>query len=155
MYIWFINSSKNMSYNTHGQSKLNKISPEYTAWNMMKQRCYNPKYPHYSYYGGKGITVCERWVTSFENFLEDMGKRPTPLHSLDRKNGELNYCKENCRWATKKEQSQNRKNVVMHTMEGLTMCGFEWSKYFGVTYQALRRYIKVHGFEKAYYHYKK
>jgi predicted DNA-binding transcriptional regulator AlpA len=78
----------------------------------MVQRCTNPNDPGYRYYGGRGITVCERWRNSFEAFLEDMGRKPSPELSLDRiDNDKLtdSYSKENCRWATKKEQNQNRR----------------------------------------------
>lgn len=82
-------------------------SPTYTTYYKMLDRCYNENNLHYDYYGGRGITVCDRWRESFENFLEDMGERPRGL-TLDRypdMNG--NYEPGNCRWATKKEQAQN------------------------------------------------
>lgn len=82
-------------------------SPEYRSWQMMKNRCLNPNARDYAYYGGRGISVCERWL-EFENFLADMGRRPTPLHTLDRKNPDGNYTPSNSRWATKQEQSRNR-----------------------------------------------
>ena len=82
-------------------------SPEYMAWQHMRGRCMNPKSKDYPYYGGRGITVAARWE-KFENFLTDMGRRPTPKHTLDRKNGDLGYSKQNCRWATRQEQARNR-----------------------------------------------
>ena len=87
-------------------------TPEYNAWQSMKQRCYNPKTTHYESYGGRGVRVCDRWLESFMNFYEDMGPKPTPTHSVDRiDNYKLidGYSKENCRWATKSEQVQNRR----------------------------------------------
>lgn len=88
---------------THGLSK----TPEYRAWASMWQRCTNPKNIRYERYGARGITVCERWER-FENFLSDMGNRPSPDHSLDRKENDGNYQPENCRWATRSEQQQNK-----------------------------------------------
>jgi len=85
---------------------------EYKTWQAIKQRCYNPKTPHYSYYGGRGLTVCARWLESPVNFYEDMGPKPSPSHSIDRiDNYKLidAYSKENCRWASKKEQVLNRR----------------------------------------------
>lgn len=90
----------------HGHSR-NVKSPEYMAWCSMKNRCSREIGKNSKYYIEKGIVVCERWINSFDNFLEDMGERPTKNHSLDRINTQEGYCKENCRWATKQEQSYN------------------------------------------------
>ena len=80
--------------------------PEWYVWGGMKQRCTQQSHKFYENYGGKGITVDPRWTehgTGFQNFLDDMGPRPSPLHDLDRKKSEKNYCKENCRWLHRKE----------------------------------------------------
>lgn len=82
-------------------------TPEYRSWQMMKNRCLNSRAGDFRYYGGRGITVCERWL-KFENFLADMGRKPSPKLTLDRKNVNKNYCKSNCRWASRATQSQNR-----------------------------------------------
>jgi hypothetical protein len=93
---------------THGQSKKNKTGA-YVSWTAMKWRCRTFSFPTYFSYRCRGITYCERWE-SFEAFLEDMGPRPKGK-SLDRVDNDLGYSKENCRWATPSEQSQNRRNV--------------------------------------------
>lgn len=90
-------------------------TPEYHAWNAMIHRCTNEKYNNYKYYGGRGIKVCKKWNNSFENFLADMGKRPSSKHSLDRINNDGNYEPSNCRWATKKQQMSNQQRTSKKT----------------------------------------
>ena len=90
----------------HGRSE----TREYARWASMRERCNNPKAHNYHLYGGRGIRVCERW-DSFENFLADMGERPSPKHSIERIDNEGNYEPSNCKWATQLEQSRNRRNT--------------------------------------------
>lgn len=94
----------------HGNTRNKQNTPEYTAWCGMFKRCNNdPKSKSWPYYTGRGITVCQRWKDSFQNFLDDMGLKPSPLHSIDRINNDGNYEPLNCKWSTKKEQSLNRR----------------------------------------------
>lgn len=91
----------------HGHT--HPCTTEYKAWDNMKSRCYDTKRHNYKNYGGRGIKVCDRWRTSFENFLSDMGRKPGPEYSIDRKNNDGNYEPGNCRWATASEQRCNQR----------------------------------------------
>jgi hypothetical protein len=93
----------------HGHARHGNTTAEYWAWAAMKQRCLNPNYHHFQNYGGRGITVCQRWIDSFDAFLADMGRRPSARHSLDRKNNDGNYDPSNSRWITAKQQATNRR----------------------------------------------
>jgi hypothetical protein len=96
---------------THGASHHNRKNTEYRIWEGMKRRCLSPKHNGFRYYGGRGITVCDRWLHSFENFLADMGPRPRGK-TLDRyPNNDGNYEPNNCRWATPHEQNMNRRKT--------------------------------------------
>lgn len=98
---------------THGESKNGTVSREYRAWSNMKRRCLDAKHPRFKDYGGRGIKVCDRWLADFSNFLADMGRCP-PGMSLDRKDNDLGYCKDNCEWASAIDQTNNaRSNIVV------------------------------------------
>jgi hypothetical protein len=99
---------------THGMTG----TAEYKAWQSLRERCFDPEHEQYHNYGGRGITVCERWQESFENFYEDMGARPGIGYSIDRKDNDGNYEPSNCRWATFQEQINNRRVSVLYDFEG-------------------------------------
>jgi hypothetical protein len=113
---------------THGMAG----TPTFTRWNNMKQRCYNPNASSYEYYGDRGITVCDRWLHSFENFLEDMGECPSDQHSIERIDNNKGYSPENCKWATAIEQGRNRRNVKLIEFEGKKLAIPEWAECTGI-----------------------
>ncbi|GEM_PF-945895 len=99
---------------THGMSR----SSEYNSWQSMRARCYNSSNPAYRHYGGRGITVCDRWMDSFENFFSDMGRKPSAKHSIERVDVDGNYEPGNCKWATDLEQGQNHQTHHLVTTDG-------------------------------------
>lgn len=128
---------------THGDSGKNR-SPEYRAWAKIKTRCYNAKQSHWPYYGGRGIQVCERWrgQNGFENFLTDMGRRPSDKHSIERDDVNGNYESDNCRWATKKEQAGNRRNTLYVVVDGKKIPLKSACVEAGVNYYSARARLK-------------
>lgn len=131
----------------HGHSHRTHATLTYNSWKAAINRCHRPKHKKFDYYGGVGISVCDRWRYSFENFLEDMGERPSKQHSLDRyPNKSGNYEPGNCRWATRKEQIENRDCTIYITFMGKKMTLIDWSLESGVNRNTLRqRYYN--GFE--------
>lgn len=112
---------------THGMTK----TPTHRIWCLMRQRCNDVNFPGYAKYGAKGIRVCERW-NSFENFLADMGEKPSPRHSIDRMNPRGNYEPGNCTWATAKQQQNNRTNNRRITFRGETLTLMQWAERLGI-----------------------
>lgn len=110
----------------HGKAR----SPIYGIWRSMRSRCENPKDAAFHNYGGRGITVCDRWQ-SFENFLADMGERPAGM-SLDRIDNDSGYAPENCRWASRARQARNSRQARLLTVDGETLALADWSDRFGV-----------------------
>lgn len=123
---------------THGLSR----SRVYSIYGSMLKRCTNPDAGNYADYGGRGITVCNRWFDSFEKFFEDMGNPPSAEHSLDRINGSRGYEPKNCRWATKTEQVNNRSNSIRLTHSGQTLSVMEWAQRLGLPYTTIYYRIK-------------
>lgn len=113
-------------------------SAEYKAWQAMKLRCHTTTNVNYQNYGGRGIVVCERWRNSFVNFYEDMGPRPSPSYSLERKDNDGIYEPDNCKWATRKEQSNNTRAVVHLSYQGQTKSISEWARITKILFATLR-----------------
>jgi hypothetical protein len=109
----------------------------------MKRRCGDPSNKSFHRYGGRGIKVCEAWERSFSVFLADMGYRPTEKHTLDRIDVNGDYTPENCRWATMKEQQNNRTNNTLVTFDGLTMNVKQWSEYLGISHANIQYRLKA------------
>lgn len=114
---------------THGCRRV----PEYGIWASILQRCNNPNVRSYKDYGGRGIRVCERW-RKFENFLQDMGYRPSPKHSIGRKDNAKEYSPANCQWETRKEQQRNTRQNRLITYKGETLPLIEWTERVGLAY---------------------
>lgn len=106
-------------------------TPEYRAWSSMRTRCNNKNYVQFHCYGGRGITVCERWER-FEAFLADMGPRPSG-HTLDRIDVNGHYAPENCRWATPRQQAANRRDTVPIVINGVSKIACEWADVSGIS----------------------
>lgn len=123
----------------HGYSK----TKTYKSWQCMIERCTNPKRKAYQDYGGRGIMVCTRWL-KFENFLEDMGKRPEGC-SIDRINNYKGYKKSNCKWSTRKEQQRNMRNNLYFTYKNKTQLLIEWAEEFNINYRTLYKRIFSYG----------
>lgn len=112
----------------HGRAKRGGSTrhPEYMVWFDMVDRCHNPKSPAYKDYGSRGISVCQEWQKDYMKFLSHIGRRPTANHTLDRKDNNGNYAPGNVRWATMKEQSNNRRSNRLITLQGTTKTAQQW-----------------------------
>jgi hypothetical protein len=117
---------------TKGRIRGQRISEEYALWSAMRQRCTNPNNRRFKDYGGRGITVCERWL-KYENFLIDLGPRPSPKHSIERLDNNGNYGPDNCRWATAREQQRNMRTNRLLTFDGKTKCVAAWAEDLGMS----------------------
>ena len=114
---------RGVGHPTHGCSE----TTTYASWIKIKERCFNPNHHKYPRYGGRGITVCDQWSNSFENFLADMGKRPEGT-TIDRIDNDGDYCPENCRWGTGEQQANNKSTNVFLTFNGVTQTIAQWGR---------------------------
>ena len=120
---------------THGHAH----RPVYLVWQNMKARCLNPKHKSWDRYGGRGINVCDRWKDSFINFIEDMGELPFCGAELDRVDNNKGYSKENCRWATRKEQTNNTSRNVFMTINEKTHTIAGWAEQSGLPHGVIMK----------------
>lgn len=119
-----------------------RFIPEYQVWLQAVERCRNPKNKGYKNYGGRGIFVCDRWK-KFENFIADMGRRPTDKHTLERENNNGPYSPDNCTWATRIKQASNTRRVILVTYENITMSIRRWAFTKGICYGTLYYRVKA------------
>ncbi len=117
-------------------------TPEYKAWTSMIQRCVNPRCRSFRLYGARGIQVCPAWRLSFQAFLADMGRRPGPNYSLDRRDSDGNYEPRNCRWATREQQGRNKRNNHVLEVGDLGGTLSEWAERTGVGKTTIRERLR-------------
>lgn len=118
---------------THGfTSRKSNRHPIYATWMSMRTRCSSPNATAYECYGGRGISVCERWNNSFEKFFEDMGPSWFFGATIERIDNNGNYCPENCKWATRKQQARNRRTNRILEVGGMIMSVCEWAELFNI-----------------------
>ena len=129
-------STKTRSF-VHGKTK----STEYRSWIGMKQRCTNSRNAEFHRYGGRGISVCDRWLNSFENFIKDMGNKPEGK-SIDRIDNNLGYSPENCRWATAEVQSNNKSNNRLYTIGNDSYSVIQWERITGTYRSTIQSRLK-------------
>lgn len=122
-------------YVTHGLSG----TDTHRIWKGIVSRCTIPSATGYARYGAKGVSVCDRWSISYENFLSDMGERPSKDYSVDRIDNTKGYSPENCRWATRLEQNRNTRSNRNITVDGITKCNSEWAESIGVHESLIRQ----------------
>lgn len=130
-----------------------KPTKEYTAWKNIIARCCNPKHKAYKNYGARGITICERWRNSFLDFFKDVGKAPSPEHTLDRLKNHLNYEPGNVGWRTWKEQERNKRSCRYITHNGRRANLSEWAEVLGVDSATLLGRFRRNGVEKTFDYY--
>jgi hypothetical protein len=144
------NKSRSSKHSKHKMSESFKADnplgyATYCVYKTMKARCSNVKNAMYENYGGRGIKVCERWLNSYDNFILDMGIKPTMKHQIERIDNDGNYCPENCKWATPEENARNKRNTFFITVDGKTKTSQEWSEISGVNFRTIKKRIQQHG----------
>lgn len=123
---------------THGASRRTDRWPELHIWHAMISRCYNPEHSHFDNYGGRGITVCQSWRDDFLQFVKDLGRRPSAELTLERRDNNGNYCPDNCCWASRTTQANNRRVNHIVTFDEKTQTVAQWAKDKDIPYSCLR-----------------
>lgn len=139
------NKSRSKKHTKHGHNRSSAgggCTKSYYTWQAMKRRCLTNYDSRSEHYQKRGISICEEWIDSFEAFLFDMGEPPTKKHSLDRIDNNKGYCKENCRWATPKEQANNKTSNYKITVSGETKNLCQWSELTGIKRETIKNRIK-------------
>ena len=126
----------------HGLAKRGKRHTLYAVWCSMIDRTENTNNKSWKNYGGRGIKVCERWRKSFENFLKDMGERPSKKYSIERIDNDKNYSPENCIWATRSIQANNKRSSINIVIDGFEKTLKQWCRIFGISYQTAHSRIR-------------
>lgn len=122
-----------------------KWKSEYYAWHNMKVRCLNPNDGRYKHYGARGIKICDRWLNSFDNFLSDMGPKPSAGHSIERIDVNGDYEPDNCKWATRNEQQNNTTQNRFIAYNGETLTLQQWSRRLGINHRTLHARLDKYG----------
>lgn len=137
--------ARNRAQAKHGMH----ASAEFGVWSSMLKRCHSPGAHGYERYGGRGIAVCEEWRASFQSFYDHIGPRPSPAHSVERIDNGLGYQPGNVKWATAREQNNNRRNNVTAQVDGVTLTAAQISERFGIKYSTVlfRIHKGMHGQE--------
>ncbi len=132
-----------MGYKHGGARRIVRRDVEFVAWASALGRCNNPKNQKFPLYGGRGIKVCARWADAYASFLADMGRKPSPAHSLDRIDVNGDYAPNNCRWATASQQARNRQRNRLITINGVTRCLTEWEEVVGINHGTVKRRLRL------------
>lgn len=140
-FLTKLNGFKKEHIFKHGMTN----TPEYNAWKQMRRRCIDISCKDYKAYGKRGINVCDRWMKSFSNFYNDMGRRPSPKHTIGRIDNDGDYCPENCRWESNIEQQRNKSNTLFYLYKGEKRTIGEIADDIGVSYKSLYEKIRRRG----------
>lgn len=150
--VCYVTTGSLNSKNTRSCGCLSKIgavkhglrnSSEYRIWIQLKSRCYNENHEFYKDYGARGITVCDEWTNDFMAFYNDMGPRPSAHHSIDRRDNDKGYSKENCRWATAEEQQNNTRKNVLYKYKGIFKTLPAWCRELNLNFNKMRKRLEL------------